>query len=88
LKRIAMRKFRQCQFTEDGNVELSGRDLPEHIGLQHKLFESWEQKPVEKLALAMVWLAMLLVRCGALFAATAAPGRTHGWNMDIGRINP
>jgi hypothetical protein len=39
LERIAKRKLRQHQLTQDGNVEFSGRDLPEHIGLQHRLFE-------------------------------------------------
>lgn len=37
-ERIAERKLRQRQLTEDGNVEISGRDLREGAGSQHRLF--------------------------------------------------
>ena len=37
-ERIAERKLRQRRLTEDGNVEISGRDLREGAGSQHKLF--------------------------------------------------
>jgi hypothetical protein len=36
-ERIAERKLRQRQLTEDGNVEISGRDLHEGAGSQHGL---------------------------------------------------
>ena len=37
-ERIAERKLRQRQLTEDGNVEISGRDVREGAGLQRGLF--------------------------------------------------
>ena len=37
-ERIAERKLRQRQLAEDGNVEISGRDLRDGAGLQHGLF--------------------------------------------------
>jgi len=37
-ERIAERKLRQRQLTEDGNVEISGRDVREGPGLQRGLF--------------------------------------------------
>ena len=37
-ERIAERKLRQRQLTEDGNVEISGRDLREGAGMQRGLF--------------------------------------------------
>jgi Protein of unknown function (DUF1488) len=37
-ERIAERKLRQRQLTEDGNVEISARDVREGAGLQRGLF--------------------------------------------------
>jgi Protein of unknown function (DUF1488) len=37
-ERIVERKLRQRQLTEDGNVEISGRDLRDGVGSQHGLF--------------------------------------------------
>ena len=37
-ERIAERKLRQRQLTDDGNVEISGRDLRDGAGSQHGLF--------------------------------------------------
>ena len=37
-ERIVERKLRQRQLTEDSNVEISGRDLRDGAGSQHRLF--------------------------------------------------
>src|SRR5215470_13290550 len=37
-ERIVERKFRQRQLTEDGNVEISGRDLRDADSAPHRLF--------------------------------------------------
>jgi Protein of unknown function (DUF1488) len=37
-ERIAERKLRQRQLTEDGNVEISGRDLRDGDSAPHRLF--------------------------------------------------
>jgi hypothetical protein len=37
-ERIAERKIRQRQLTDDGNVEISGRDLREGAGTRHGFF--------------------------------------------------
>jgi hypothetical protein len=52
------------------------------------------QDPMNKLALVIIWLAVLLAACGGSLRGDASAGPNPGGgfcgapNIDIGRINP
>jgi hypothetical protein len=79
--------------TEDGNVEISGRDLRGYAGSSTDNFRA-KNGPMRRLALATLWLAMLLAGCGGSLRGDASAGPNPGSgfygapNIDIGRINP
>jgi hypothetical protein len=79
--------------TEDGNVEITGRNLQR--GRAHGAEDfSWEGGPMKKIPVAMICLAVLLAGCGGGLRGDANAGPNPGGgfygapNIDIGRINP
>jgi hypothetical protein len=90
-ERIAERKLRQRQLTDDGNVEISGRDLREGTGPRRGTLSSGR---ANKAGLVMLCLAMLLAACGGSLRGDASAGPNPGGgfygapNIDVGRINP
>jgi hypothetical protein len=75
-------------------VEIGDRDLCEDIGSGFELFSAVEGDPMNKVALVMIWLAVLLAGCGGSLRGDASAGPNPGGgfygapNIDIGRINP
>ena len=93
MKSGSQQKLRRRQLTEDGNVEITGRNLQR--GRAHGAEDfSWEGGPMKKIAVAMICLAVLLAGCGGGLRGDANAGPNPGGgfygapNIDIGRINP
>jgi len=75
-------------------AELGGRKLCEDSGSGANYSPSGEGGPMNKVALVMIWLAVLLAGCGGSLRGDASAGPNPGGgfygapNIDIGRINP
>jgi Protein of unknown function (DUF1488) len=88
---IAERKLRRRQLTEDGNVEITGRDLRDGSRARHTATAI--KHTMKQLGLVLACLPMLLAGCGSVVGdASAGPNPGGGFygapNIDIGRINP
>ena len=75
-------------------VEIGGRNWREDSGSGANYSPSGEGDPMNKVALVMIWLAVLLAGCGGSLRGDASAGPNPGGgfygapNIDIGRINP
>ena len=79
------------QLTEDGNVEITGRDLRDGSRARHTATAI--KHTMKQLGLVLACLPMLLAGCGSVVGdASAGPNPGGGFygapNIDIGRINP
>jgi hypothetical protein len=75
-------------------VEIGGPQLVRGQWLVCELFSLGRGGPMNKVALVMIWLAVLLAGCGGSLRGDASAGPNPGGgfygapNIDIGRINP
>jgi hypothetical protein len=87
---IAERKLRRRQLTEDGNVEITGRDLRDGSTARHTATAI--KHTMKQVGLVLAYLPMLLAGCGSVVGdASAGPNPGSGFsgapNIDIKRIN-
>jgi hypothetical protein len=88
---IAERKLRRRQLTEDGNLEITWRDLRD--GSRASQTVTAIKHTMKQFGLVLACLPMMLAGCGSVVEdASAGPNPGGGFygapNIDIGRINP
>jgi len=87
---IAERKLRRRQLTDDGNVEINGRDLRDGSGFARSL----RNGSVNRFGLTAICLVVLLGGCGGPLRGDASAGPNPGGgfygapNINVGRVNP